>query len=180
MKEHRAARLQQILVHEAENVHVVLRSDGRGDDGVIVVDHLLQRAHRQRRPAKVIYLLPFLLVFLLTRLLRKKLTTFAFCGGSQVFVDLSAGKRAAVVDRTQPTISPLVLEFVTCCHCVTVISHPCGNQPDCAMICALFPRPPCILIRRLRASKASRGIFSEKEFLVYARYFAFCCKSQIY
>jgi hypothetical protein len=40
-----AARLDLVLVHERHDVHVVLRPHGRRDDRVVIVDHLLERAH---------------------------------------------------------------------------------------------------------------------------------------
>lgn len=72
MKENRAPRLQQVLIDEAQHVHVVLRTDGRRNDGVIVVNHLLKSAHRERGSTQVVHLLPFLLVLLLSWLKQKK------------------------------------------------------------------------------------------------------------
>lgn len=68
MKKNRAARLEKVLVDEAHDVHVVLRPHRGRYDGVVVIDHLLQGAHRQRRAAQIVHLLPLLLVLLLARL----------------------------------------------------------------------------------------------------------------
>ena len=61
IEQHRAARLQLVLVDEAEDADVVLAADRGADDGVVVVDDLLQVSHRHRRAAEIVHLVPLLL-----------------------------------------------------------------------------------------------------------------------
>mmetsp|Transcript_10763 Transcript_10763/g.33981 ORF Transcript_10763/g.33981 Transcript_10763/m.33981 type:complete len:257 (+) Transcript_10763:749-1519(+) len=60
-----AARLDLVLIDERHDVDVVLGSDRRRDDRVVVVDHLLERADAHRRPAQVVHLRALLLRLLL-------------------------------------------------------------------------------------------------------------------
>merc|ERR1719320_92168 len=68
VQEDAAARLQLVLVNEAEDGHVVLAANAGGDDGVVVVDNLLQVSHTHRCSSKIINLATLLFVLLLLRL----------------------------------------------------------------------------------------------------------------
>jgi hypothetical protein len=59
MKKHRAARLKEILIHKGHDGHIIFAAHGRGDDGVVVIDDLLQIAHSHRSASQVINLLSF-------------------------------------------------------------------------------------------------------------------------
>lgn len=56
VEQHGAPGLEQVLIDEGQHADVVLGPDGGGDDGVVVVDHLLQRADRQGAAAQVLHL----------------------------------------------------------------------------------------------------------------------------
>mmetsp|Transcript_1778 Transcript_1778/g.3834 ORF Transcript_1778/g.3834 Transcript_1778/m.3834 type:complete len:429 (-) Transcript_1778:221-1507(-) len=68
VREERGAGLELVLVDERHDVDVVLRPDGGRDDGVVVVDHLLESRHPHRRAADVVHLGALLLRRLLLRL----------------------------------------------------------------------------------------------------------------
>ena len=56
-----AAWLDEILVHKGEDVHVVLWPHRGGDNGMVVINDLLQRADCHRSASQVIYLWSLLL-----------------------------------------------------------------------------------------------------------------------
>uniref|UniRef100_A0A0K2UNX3 Uncharacterized protein n=1 Tax=Lepeophtheirus salmonis TaxID=72036 RepID=A0A0K2UNX3_LEPSM len=60
-----ASRLQLILVYKGQDGHVVLRAHGGGHDGVVVVNYLLQGAHRHGGATKIVHLGALLLILLL-------------------------------------------------------------------------------------------------------------------
>ena len=70
MQEDCAPRLQQILVHEAHDRHIILRAVRRADNRMLVVDDLVHGADLHRRAAEVVDFGPVLLVLILRRTLR--------------------------------------------------------------------------------------------------------------
>lgn len=54
MKENTGTGLKQVLVNEAHDAHVVLGAGGAGHDGVVVIDHLLQRTDAHGAPSHVV------------------------------------------------------------------------------------------------------------------------------
>jgi hypothetical protein len=54
MQQHTATRLQQVLVNERHDGDVVFGPGGGGDDGVVVIDDLFERADGHRRAPKFV------------------------------------------------------------------------------------------------------------------------------
>merc|ERR1719427_2170702 len=65
IEENAAAWLQLVLVYEAEYGHVVLATHAGGDDGVVVINDLLQVANTHGCSSQDVHLATFLLVLLL-------------------------------------------------------------------------------------------------------------------
>mmetsp|Transcript_4349 Transcript_4349/g.9629 ORF Transcript_4349/g.9629 Transcript_4349/m.9629 type:complete len:278 (+) Transcript_4349:752-1585(+) len=68
VQQHRAPRLQQILIHRRQNIDIIFRSHARAHNGVIIINQLLQRPHSHGTSAQFLELLPFFLIPLLARL----------------------------------------------------------------------------------------------------------------
>jgi hypothetical protein len=77
VKKHRAARLEQVLVHKGHDGDVVLGADRRSHDGVVLVDPLFERTHAHGRTAQLIDL-GALLLRLLFLWLQHLLVLFKF------------------------------------------------------------------------------------------------------
>merc|ERR1719481_379572 len=65
IEEDTAAWLQLILIHEAEDGHIMLTSHAGGDDSMIVVDNFLKVAHTHGCSSQIINLATFFFVLFL-------------------------------------------------------------------------------------------------------------------
>ena len=68
MKQHWAAGLELVLIHDGQYTDVHLRSNGAGDDGMGIVNDLLEIADDEWRAADFIHLVALLLHLLLVGL----------------------------------------------------------------------------------------------------------------
>lgn len=65
MHQDRAARLELVLIHKRQDPDVVLGSDGRRDDGVVLIDELLKIPNAHGRASEIVDLGAVLLGLLL-------------------------------------------------------------------------------------------------------------------
>mmetsp|Transcript_25403 Transcript_25403/g.61188 ORF Transcript_25403/g.61188 Transcript_25403/m.61188 type:complete len:296 (-) Transcript_25403:1868-2755(-) len=65
VSQHGAPGLQEVPVHETQDVDIVLWANRGGHNGVVVINHLLQSPYPHGRPAEIVHLCALLLGFLL-------------------------------------------------------------------------------------------------------------------
>lgn len=56
VQQHATARLQQVRIHKGDDAHVVIGAVGGGHDAVVVVNHLLHRAHAEGVAPQLLHL----------------------------------------------------------------------------------------------------------------------------
>merc|ERR1719435_892231 len=137
VKENAAARLQLVLVHEAEDGHVVLATHAGGDDGVVVIYDLLQIANTHGCSSQVIHLATLLLVLLLLGL-QSLLIPDELLLHQEIILD------PLLLEEPQPALGMRgdpgqLVGSIRALHTLTLLTNPGGHRWLVLLLLLLLP-----------------------------------------
>merc|ERR1719427_34716 len=137
IEENAAAWLQLVLVHEAEDGHVVLAAHAGGDDGVVVVNDLLQVANTHGCSSQVIHLATLLLVLLLLGL-QSLLIPDELLLHQEIILD------PLLLEEPQPALGMRgdprqLVSSIRALHTLTLLTNPGGHRWLVLLLLLLLP-----------------------------------------